>query len=48
MIVIFKRKLTKQVLVHFYLGSGLLHFTLEILERRTGREECKLGQNGFK
>lgn len=41
MLVIFKRKLTKQVLVHFCIGSGHLQFTLEILEGRSRREECK-------
>lgn len=41
MMVIFKRKLKKQLLVHFYLGSGHLWFTLEVLEGRSGKEECK-------
>lgn len=41
MMVIFKRKLKKQLLVHFYLGSGHLWFTLEVLEGRSRKEECK-------
>lgn len=42
MMIVFKRKLTKQIFVPFCLGWGSLYFTLEILEGRSGREECKL------